>query len=117
LICLCIYFMMRSSVMHRVKEIGVYRAIGVSRKNLVFRFAVETLVLITLSAFVGYLIAAVTIAHLASVSVISSVLYFPWWLALGLFALLYGASVLFGILPVVILTRKTPSAILAKYDI
>ncbi len=117
LICLCIYFMMRSSVMHRVKEIGVYRAIGVSRKNLVFRFAVETLVLITLSAFVGYLIAAVAIAHLASVSVISSVLYFPWWMALGLLVLLYGASVLFGILPVVILTHKTPSAILAKYDI
>ena len=33
----CMYFIMRSSLMSRIKEVGIYRAIGVSKKNLVFK--------------------------------------------------------------------------------
>ena len=30
----CMYFIMRSSLMNRIKEIGIYRAIGVSKRNM-----------------------------------------------------------------------------------
>ncbi|MDE6398722.1 MAG: ABC transporter permease, partial [Clostridiales bacterium] len=56
LLSLCMYFIMRSSLMSRIKEIGIYRAIGVSKKNLVFKFFVEAFLLTTLTVVIGYLL-------------------------------------------------------------
>ena len=117
LICLCIFFIMRSSLMSRVKEIGVYRAIGVSKKNLTFRFMVESLVLTTLSLTVGYILSAAIIMKLSAFQLISSMFFFPFWLAALLLVGLYAVAVLFGTLPVRMMLRKTPSEILSKYDI
>ncbi len=118
LMCVCMYFIMRSAILGKVREIGIYRAIGVSGKNVAFRFAVETGVVVTLSVIIGYLIASVAIGALtASSTYASSILYYPWWLAGLTLLLLYGICILCGILPVLRLNRKTPSEILAKYDI
>ena len=118
LMCVCMYFIMRSAILGKVREIGIYRAIGVTGKNVAFRFAVETGVVVTLSVIIGYLIASVAIGALtASSTYASSILYYPWWLAGLTLLLLYGICVLCGILPVLRLNRKTPSEILAKYDI
>jgi hypothetical protein len=46
-----------------------------------------------------------------------SMFYYPWWLAALVFSCSMAVSILFGILPVALLLLKTPSAILAKYDI
>ncbi len=116
LISLLIYFIMRSAVMGRVKEIGIYRAVGVSRRNLVFRFAVESLVLAAGTLLVGYLLACYLIGRVSS-GVLSAMFWFPLPLALSVLALLLGVTVLCGTLPVRLLLRRTPSEILAKYDI
>lgn len=114
----CMYFIMRSSLMVRIKEIGIYRAIGVSKKNLVFKFAIESIVLTTLTVFIGYLMSSAFIYVCHYISPLSkSILYYPPWLSLSLLILLYGICVFCGILPIVTLLRKTPSEILAKYDI
>ncbi len=117
LMCLCIFFIMRSSFMSRVREVGILRAIGVTRKNLVFRFAVETALLIILTMGVGYLLSSLFIASLAGAPLFSTIFYFPIWMAVGLFAVAFTAGLLFGVLPAILLLRKTPSEILAKYDI
>ncbi len=115
---LCMYFIMRSSLLARVREVGVWRAIGVSRKNLVFRFLIEAAVLTTLTVFVGYLPTSILLlVGTGGASLLSSVLYYPLPLALLLFFLLYGICLLTGILPILGLVRRTPSEILAKYDI
>jgi ABC-type antimicrobial peptide transport system permease subunit len=49
---------MRSALMNRIREVGIYRAIGVSKKNLVSRFAIESAVLSALTVLVGYLLAS-----------------------------------------------------------
>ena len=116
--CVCMYFIMRSSMMNRIKEIGVYRAIGVSRGNLVFRFLVETAVLTTLTVFIGFLACSVLMGVWVSSSpLLTELLYYPAWLAAGLLVILYAVCLAFGVLPVWALTRKPPSDILAKYDI
>ena len=117
LMCLCVFFIMRSSFMSRVREVGILRAIGVTKRNLVFRFAVETLMLLILTMVPGYILSSWFIRSLADAALFSSLFYFPLWMAVGLFAVISAAAVLFGILPALLLLRRTPSEILSKYDI
>ena len=115
---LCMYFIMKSSVMNRIKEIGIYRAIGVSKKNFIFKFVIETLVLTSCTVLIGYLLSSGFIYVLSSLTpVMEEMLYYPWYLSISLLILLYGISLLCGVLPVLTLLRRTPSEILAKYDI
>jgi len=115
---ICMYLMMRASMMGRIREIGIYRAIGVSKKNLVFRFFVEALAVTSLTVLFGYLFSSLLIsAWLAKAPLIGSMFYYPLPMALASLALLYAVSSLCGTLPVLRLLRKTPSEILSKYDI
>ena len=118
LMSLCMYFIMRSSLMNRIKEIGIYRAIGVSKKNLIFKFFIEAIVLATLTVLIGYLLTSgFMLLCLNMSSMIAEVFYYPAWLALADLIILYAISLFFGTLPILSLLRKTPSEILAKYDI
>ena len=117
IMCLCIYFIMRSSFMSRVKEIGIYRAIGVSKRNLRFKYLIEALLVTTLTVFIGYMIAFLFVSLMISTLNITSMLYFPAWLGAVILIVIYGFCTLFGLLPVSVLLRKTPAGILAKYDI
>lgn len=118
LMSLCMFFIMRSSLLNRIKEIGIYRAIGVSKKNLMFKFLIEAAVLTTLTVFVGYLLTSVGLSFcLGMSSLVSEFVYYPLWLAGAVLLILYGISLFFGVLPIVSLLRKTPSEILAQYDI
>ncbi len=118
LMSVCMYFIMRSSLMNKIKEIGIYRAIGTSKKNLTFRFLIESLVLAMVTVFVGYILASGFIwACLMLSGMLESVFFYPVWYALIVFAVLIGLCVICGIIPIMMLLRKTPSQILAKYDI
>ena len=118
LLSVCMYFIMRSSLMNRIKEIGIYRAIGVSRRNLSFRFFIESVVLTALTVFVGYLLTSAFIfVSLEMSPLVASVFYYPVWLAAAVLVVLFAISLFFGTLPIRGLLRKTPSEILAKYDI
>ena len=118
LMCLCMYFIMRSALMKRVKEVGIMRAIGVSKRNLTFKFFIESAVIATLTVCVGFLISSGFIALCsASSSLVSEIFYYPLWLCLSVFVLVNSMAILFGILPLLLLLRRTPSEILSKYDI
>jgi ABC-type lipoprotein export system ATPase subunit len=117
LMCLCVFFIMRSSFMSRVREVGILRAIGVTKRNLTFRFAVETALLILLTLVLGFILSTWFIGSLSGAALFSTLFYFPAWMALALLVLICAASMVFGVLPALLLLRKTPSEILSKYDI
>lgn len=118
LMSVCMYFIMRSALMNRIKEVGIYRAIGVSKRNLVFRFLVEAGVLTALTVLVGFVLTSGFVwACMGMSSLFESVFYYPVWYALLLGAILVFISLFCGTLPILTLLRKTPSEILAKYDI
>ena len=118
ILCVCVYFIMRSSLMKSIREVGIYRAIGVTRKNLVYRFFVESLVLTALTTLLGFLLSsAVMRLWLSATPLMGEIFYYPLWLAACLLCLIVGVCLLCGVLPAVSLLRKTPSEILAKYDI
>jgi ABC-type antimicrobial peptide transport system permease subunit len=110
---------MRSSLLSRINEIGIYRAIGVSKKNLVYRFAVESGVLTALTVLLGYITASLLLMFVITNagSLASEFVYYPWPIAAGVLVILVGGSIFFGILPVLTLLGKTPAQIIAKYDI
>ena len=114
----CMYFIMRSALMNRIKEVGIYRAIGVSKKNLVFKFFTEALVLTTLTVLIGYVVTSIFIFACLNLSpLVASVFFYPVWMAGIVLAVLYALSLICGTLPILSLLHKTPSQILAKYDI
>ena len=115
---LCLYFIMRSALLGDIKEVGISRAIGVSRKNLCYRYFVETMVLFALTIFVGYLLTSWLMAALSAMgSGLMMIVYYPWWIALAALALIFAVTTVCGQLPIRTLLRRTPAEILAKYDI
>lgn len=118
ILCICMYFIMRSSLMKGIREVGIYRAIGVTRRNLVYRFFIESAVLTALTTLVGFLLSsAVMRLWLHATPLMEQIFYYPLWLAGILLVLIIGVCLLCGILPALTLLRKSPSEILSKYDI
>lgn len=119
LMVLCLFLIMRSGLMASVRQIGILRAIGVSRGNLLFRYFTESLVVFVLTVLPGYLVASASLAWMTgkSTAIMSMIFYYPLWLAAISFLFLFGITVICGVLPVLSLTRKAPAAIIAKYDI
>ena len=118
ILCICMYFIMRSSLMKGIREVGIYRAIGVTRKNLVYRFFIESAVLTALTTLIGFLLSsAVMRLWLHATPLMEQIFYYPLWLAGILLVLIVGVCLLCGILPALTLLRKSPSEILSKYDI
>lgn len=114
----CMYFIMRSTLMGDIKEVGICRAIGVSKKNIIYRYFVEAAVLFALTVFVGFIISSGGVWGLLSGGrFMQSFVYYPWWLSLITFSGLFGICAFCGILPVLMLLSRTPAQILSKYDI
>ena len=114
----CMYLIMRSSLMADIKDVGICRAIGVSRRNIIYRYFVESVVMFALTVFVGFALASGGIFGIMSAGkLMESIVYYPWWLAIITLAGLFGISSVCGILPVRMLLSKSPAEILSKYDI
>ena len=114
----CMYFIMRASLMSRIREVGIYRAIGVSKKNILFRFGVESALLSLLTVMVGYIATSVIIGLSLGLSpMVEEIFFYPPWYALIVLLILGAMSLVSGLLPVLGLLGKTPSEILAKYDV
>ena len=109
---------MRSALLGDIQEVGINRAIGVSKRNLCFRYFIESIVLFVCTVFVGYLLASSLASLLAKTATGTlTIVYYPWWIALATFALVFAITVVCGQIPIRSLLRKTPAQILAKYDI
>ena len=72
----------------------------------------------TITVLFGYFaISAFIYTGYSISSLMQDVMFYPLWYAGIVLVLLVGVSLVCGILPIVFLLRKTPSEILAKYDI
>ncbi len=112
------YFVIRSSLISRIYEVSVYRALGVHKKDIFGSFIVEISILTTVSTLIGYLFASILLSKLSAglLGDLRFVLVTPLTIGVGII-LVYGLNILAGILPVYLLLRKTPAQILSQYDI
>lgn len=121
---LFVYFVMRSKMLSDIYSIGVYRSLGASRFRINRKYISDILVLTTFTCLIGYVIGV--LGYYWFSYMINSVVYellnskaimFSWiYSVLGGLSL-YAVMLIFGLLPIIMLQRKTPSEICSKYDI
>lgn len=112
------YFVMHSSMISRIYEISVYRALGMKKSELFISFLVEILIISSITSLIGFVIASYGI-NLASQTLLGQFRIFlvtPLTILVGI-VVLYAINVLGGMIPIMLLLRKTPAQILSQYDI
>lgn len=111
------YLLMYASMVSRIKEIGVYRAIGVLKSNIMLKFFYESLALILCSVGAAFLLLGLPFAILSPLGKLIPGLFLPWWMYLPAFAAVVVLLLGICILPVTLFLRKSPVSILSKYDL
>ena len=118
IICVFTFFINRSKMIHQIYTIGVKRSIGASRLNIYSMFIFEILIVTTFTSILGYS----TVYILAMIfnnimkNVMITITINPFFAVIGVM-FIYIVNILFGLLPAILLMRKTPSEIITKYDI
>lgn len=110
------YYMMRSSMLSRMYEISVYRALGMKNSSIMRGFTIELIVVTTFSTFIGYLVASFFILNFQDVSYLKNIAYLNISSFLLGIVLLYGINIVFGTLSLRRQLRKTPAELLSSYD-
>ncbi|MDE6047508.1 MAG: hypothetical protein K2F56_02650, partial [Anaeroplasmataceae bacterium] len=117
---LFIYLMMRSKMISEISTIGIYRCLGQSRAKIMLQFVFDILITVTLTSLLGFLISmglfelfAFNFQNTLLVNVAKKASEFIGYSVLALYAL----NLIFGLLPIYFLLRKTPAEIVSKYDI
>jgi ABC-type antimicrobial peptide transport system permease subunit len=117
-----IYFSIRSKLINQIKVIDIYRSIGATRSQISLVYLARIIVQTTLTSVIGYVVVcagysfiAIKLASLGG-NILFNTNFVPFYLFLGL-VVLYLSHILFGLIPVWNLMRKTPAEINSKYDI
>ncbi|MDY0209019.1 MAG: ABC transporter ATP-binding protein/permease [Bacilli bacterium] len=112
-----LYFLMRSRLITRIYEIGVYRALGIKKADVYKTFVSEVLLLTLFSSMIGYVLGSIVMINLSTKLIFSSFISYNWFLAIIALVFIWVVNFIVGLLPIGKLLRKTPAEILSKYDI
>ena len=112
-----IYLMIRSSFLSRIKEIGIYRAIGMKKTDIRKMFAGEIIAITTIGSLTGALFMAFIIKQLSSVNYFSNIYLMNYKILIIIIIFIYLFNLIIGLLPVNKVLRQTPSKILSRTDI
>ena len=83
-------------IFSRTKEIGIRRALGASRKDILFQFVVEAMLLGLCGAIAGMILGYLAVLHLAEDT---SQMTFSWWVVVGSILIALVTSFLFALYP------------------
>ena len=107
----------RPGTIKNIYDIGVYRAIGINKKSIVFVYALEILVISLKTTLIGGIICYAITNIIQSIPIIDV----PIGISFDLFVVstisLILLNIIVGVLPVIGYLKLTPSQILSKYDI
>jgi len=112
-----IVLMMRSSFLSRIKEVGIYRAIGVKKLDIYKMFMSESFAITTLVSVPGILFMSYCLYVLSDISYIGSNYLMNIYVLLLCIIVMYGFNILVGLIPVFNTMRKTPAQILSRHDL
>ena len=112
------YLMSRSSFLSRIKEIGIYRAIGIKKSDIYKMFYGEILAINVIATLPGILFMAYALKVLGSSAELLERMYMVTPLTiLVAIILIFIFNSLVGLIPVFNVLRKTPAQILSRYDL
>ena len=109
-----IFLIIRASFLSRVKEVGVYRAIGVKKGDIYKMFMGEILAVTTIASMPGFAFMAYILSKLSQMQWFEDMFYMDSMVLALCAVLIYGFNIVFGLMPVFRTIRKTPAAILSR---
>lgn len=112
-----IFLMIRSSFLSRVKEVGIYRAIGVKRRDIYIMFSGEIIAITILASIPGILFSTYVISLLTKISFLKNMFVINPLIVGGSILLVFGFNLFVGLVPIFNTLRKRPAEILARTDI
>ena len=112
-----IVLMMRSSFLSRIKEVGIYRAIGVKKADIYKMFVGESFAISTLSSLPGVLFMSYCLYVLSDISYVSKNYLMNIYVVILCIVVVYLFNIIVGSIPVFNTIRKTPSEILSSNEI
>ena len=113
-----IFFSMKSYSIKNIYDIGVYRAIGINKRSIVFVYAFQIFIVSLRTTLVGSFVCFALTQIIASVPLIdagSIAVSFETFVYTTLGLLLF--NVIVGVIPVLMYLRLTPSKLLTKTDV
>ena len=112
-----VFFSMKSYAIKNIYDIGVYRAIGIKKRSIVFVYALQVFIISLRTTFLFGTLCYVITNILSNVPIINSTIS----ISLGLYLIttfgLMTLNIIVGIIPVMMYLRLTPSQLLTKYDV
>jgi ABC-type antimicrobial peptide transport system permease subunit len=111
------FLMIRSSFLSRIKEIGIFRAIGVKRIDIYKMFYGEIFAITTLTSVPGLLFMAYVLSILREIKMLERLFLVNTATILISILLVYVFNLLIGLIPVFNVVRKTPAQILSRHDL
>ena len=112
-----IILMTRSSFLSRIKEVGIYRAIGVKKSDIYKMFMGEAFAITTLTSVPGVLFMGYCLSVILDISYVSRNYIMNYWVILLCIIVLYVFNIVISLIPVFNTMRKTPAQILARNDL
>ncbi len=112
-----IFLMIRASFLSRIKEVGIYRAIGVKKKDIYIMFSGEIVAITLLATTPAIIMTAYILSLISKIKYLEGMFIVnPFLIILSLILILI-FNLIIGLIPVLNTIRKRPAEILARTDI
>ena len=95
------------SVTERTREIGIRKAIGAKRKNIMIQFLIEAIMITGIGGLIGILTGLFCIRFIIGGLEITTPVYSPFWMLLS-FGISLGVGIIFGLFPAYKAARLNP---------
>ncbi len=112
-----IFLMIRSSFLSRVKEVGIYRAIGVKKIDIYKMFFGEIFAITTIASIPGILFMVYILDVLSDIKYLSNLFVINLFGVVITIIFIYLFNLFIGLFPVFNTIRKTPAEILSRHDL
>lgn len=112
-----IFLMIRASFLSRVKEIGIYRAIGVKKTDVYKMFLGEILIITTIAGVPGLILMSSILKEITKISIFGNLYMINTAVIIISLIFIYGLNIIVGLFPIRQTIKKTPSEILSRNDV
>lgn len=112
-----IFLMIRSSFLSRIKEVGIYRAIGVKKKDIYIMFSGEIIAITTIASLPGIILCAYILNIVNQIPFLERQFLINAPIVIFAIILVYGFNLLVGLIPVATTIISPPAKILARTDV
>lgn len=112
-----LYFVMKTNIIDRINDLGVYRMLGISKKNIVGMFACENFIITSYTSVPGVLCISFIGFFISRIESLGITIIYPWYAIALTILFFYMTNILVGILPVLRFLCLPPAQLAAKYDV